>query len=515
MSDDSSFRGGDAPPRESGETDRFPTVQDYIDETPFWADGTRAPAVPMTSMQSRIWVLASAGKFFEGLVVFMTGVALPLMAQEFGLTAMEKGALGSGPLFGILLGASVLGGLSDRYGRKRMFIVEMILFAVCLLGLVLSQSQRGALLFLFGTGAALGCDYPTAHLIISETIPSAKRGALVLSAFAFQAVGALVGTAVGYLILSETHSLGAWRWMYASALLPAVMVCIGRFFIPDSGVWLSSRGRYDEAVRETKRLLRRTPPYPARVELARVDNDKASPEHLRRGGYAHLFAAPIRRATILASVPWFLQDLGTYGIGLFTPTILATVIGADTGNASNVAALIQQDLMASKGAAFLDVILLFGMIAAILLVEKTGRIRLQIAGFVGCALGLALVAMSLDAQGAVKTVLLFSGFMLFNFMTNLGPNSMTYLIAGEVFPTRMRAKGMGLAASLAKVGAATTVFLFPVLLYDIGTQKLLIGLTAASLLGALVTWAFGIETTGVNLERADHAPHTRRSKLSR
>jgi MFS transporter, putative metabolite transport protein len=60
---------------------RARTVQDYIDERPIWSDGTHAPSIPMTKMQRRIWMLAAAGKFFEGFVVFMTGVALPLIAR--------------------------------------------------------------------------------------------------------------------------------------------------------------------------------------------------------------------------------------------------------------------------------------------------------------------------------------------------------------------------------------------------------------------------------------------------
>ena len=65
------------------------TVQDYIDETPAWADATPVRDAPMTTMQWFIWGLAAAGKFFEGMVVFTTGVALPLMAREFGLGATE------------------------------------------------------------------------------------------------------------------------------------------------------------------------------------------------------------------------------------------------------------------------------------------------------------------------------------------------------------------------------------------------------------------------------------------
>src|SRR3982751_748922 len=167
------------------------TVQSYIDQTPAWPDGTPTDFVPMTAMQWRIWLLASAGKFFEGLVVF-----------------------------------------------------------------------------LFGVGLALGCDYPTAHLVISESIASKDRGKLVLSAFAFQAIGALVGTVVGFLILSSLPEITAWRWMYATAIVPAVVVVLGRLRISDSGHWLMSQGRKAEAEAEVARLLEREPPYPKVVRLA-------------------------------------------------------------------------------------------------------------------------------------------------------------------------------------------------------------------------------------------------------
>ena len=91
-------------------------------------------------MQWLIWGLAAAGKFFEGMVVFVTGVALPLMAKEFSLGATGKGIVASASLFGILIGASALGGLADRYGRKEMFIVEMGVFGAFILLLTFSSS---------------------------------------------------------------------------------------------------------------------------------------------------------------------------------------------------------------------------------------------------------------------------------------------------------------------------------------------------------------------------------------
>ena len=476
------------------------TVQEYIDETPLWSDGTTIPQVPMTVMQWQIWGLATAGKFFEGLVVFMTGVALPLMAMEFQLGDAQKGLVGSATLFGILIGATVLGGLSDHFGRKQLFIAEMVLFLVFLVAMTLSPTFPLMLVFLFGMGLALGCDYPTAHLVISESIPSNCRGRLVLSAFAFQAVGALFGTIIGYMILKSNEDVSDWRLMYATAIIPTILVVIGRFFITQSPQWLMTRGRVEEAQKVVLRLLKREPSYPTKIALREVPDDEPENEH-GKSKFAKLFKAKYRRATILASVPWFLQDLGTYGIGIFTPTILGTILGHSNSRELNLAGVIHNDMIAAKGAAFLDVLLLVGIICAVFLADKLGRMKLQVFGFFGCAVGLLLAAFSTHLPpGTSQTVLIFAGFMLFNFMTNLGPNAMTYLIAGEVFPTKIRGSGAGFAASFAKIGAVLTAFLFPVLLSDIGTGVLLYILVGTSILGAIVTWRFGIETMGVNLE---------------
>src|SRR5271170_393103 len=94
-----------------------------------------------------------------------------------------------------------------------------------------------------------------AHMIISENIPSANRGKLVLAAFGFQAVGALGGTGVGFLVLTLTPTLAAWRWMYVTAILPALAVTIGRFFIVESANWLAVRGAHEEAEKSVGKLL--------------------------------------------------------------------------------------------------------------------------------------------------------------------------------------------------------------------------------------------------------------------
>ena len=476
------------------------SVQDYIDELPGWADGTRLKSAPMTGMQWRIWSLAAAGKFFEGFVVFMTGVALPLIVREFHILPAEKGIISAASLAGILFGAVPLGGLSDYFGRKRMFIAEMIIFVAFLGLLILCNDFLSLAICLFGLGLALGCDYPTAHMIISENIPSANRGKLVLGAFGFQALGALAGTGVGCVVLILVPDLSAWRWMYATALIPALAVTIGRFFVVESANWLAVRGAHDKAEQSVTRLLAREPQYPKDIRLRR-SNAAGSEAGRGKQSFAALFNDRNRRATIFASVPWFIQDLGTYGIGIFTPIILAAAIGAGSDHVRSLSDLVADTILAAKGAALINVLLIVGILFAVVLADRFGRIWLQIIGFIGCAIGLFLATLSAGASGSARIALIFAGFMLFNFMTNLGPNAQTYLLAGEVFPTEVRGMGAGFAAAFAKIGAVATAFLFPILLAGIGTAALLWGLIVTSILGAVVTWMYRIETTGLNLDQ--------------
>lgn len=478
------------------------TIQTYIDETPTWLDGTKMSYTPMTAMQWRIWSLAAAGKFLGGMVIFLTGVALPLITKEFELNVFYIGMAAAASPAGIFVGASLLGGQSDHFGRKTMFIVEMVIFIFFLALVSITGSYFWLIVSLFGIGLSLGCDYPTAHVIISETVPSRSRGKLVLSAFAFQALGDLVGTFLGYLILYNNPEVRAWRWMYATAILPALLVMIGRLFIIESPQWLLSRNRIAEAKKAMQHLLKRDPPYPTNIQL--IDPYTGTPGPISKPklhSYKELFSRKNRRATILASVPWFLQDLGTYGIGIFTPTILATVIGHEIQNPHNLSAVIHNDIIAAKGTAFIDVMLIVGFLFAVLLTDKVGRIPLQIFGFIGCAVGLFIASQSVEQEGTLAIFIIFIGFMLFNFMNNLGPNAQTYLIAGEVFPTDVRGRGAGFAASFGKMGAVMTTFFFPILLGDIGITPLLYILVGTSLLSALITWLFRIETKNVNLER--------------
>ena len=469
------------------------TVQAYIEEIPNWQDGSSFGKAPLSGMQWLVWSLATAGKFFEGLIVFMGGIALPLVSEQFSIDQTTKGFITAATLAGILIGALFLGGLADRFGRKPVFIGEMVLLLIGLLGASFSSSSELLIFWLFIMGLALGADYPTAHLVISESIPASIRGRLVLGAFSFQALGAVIGTAICAVVLSSKPELSTWRIFYLLPVIPVALVAWGRIFLPESSHWLLTKGHLTKAEKQLRKLLNRQDISLLQLQIA----EEGVLKH-KSSKFGDLFHGKQLKSTILASLPWFLQDISTYGIGIFTPIIIAAAFGAEAQE-HNLSAVIHNDLLGAKGTALVDIGFLVGIAFAIWLSDKLGRIPLQIAGFIGCSLGL-LIAAAGNFNGANNIVVIGVGFFLFQFMTNLGPNSQTYLIAGEVFPTKIRGVGAGFAAACGKVGAVITAFFFPALLSGFGADRLLPLLALISLIGAWITWLYRVETKGVNLE---------------
>jgi len=469
------------------------TVQAYIEEIPNWQDGSSFGKAPLSGMQWLVWSLATAGKFFEGLIVFMGGIALPLVSEQFSIDQTTKGFITAATLAGILIGALFLGGLADRFGRKPVFIGEMVLLLIGLLGASFSSSSELLIFWLFIMGLALGADYPTAHLVISESIPASIRGRLVLGAFSFQALGAVIGTAICAVVLSSKPELSTWRIFYLLPVIPVALVAWGRIFLPESSHWLLTKGHLTKAEKQLRKLLNRQD-----ISLLQLKIAEEGVLKYKSSKFGDLFHGKQLKSTILASLPWFLQDISTYGIGIFTPIIIAAAFGAEAQE-HNLSAVIHNDLLGAKGTALVDIGFLVGIAFAIWLSDKLGRIPLQIAGFIGCSLGL-LIAAAGNFNGANNIVVIGVGFFLFQFMTNLGPNSQTYLIAGEVFPTKIRGVGAGFAAACGKVGAVITAFFFPALLSGFGADRLLPLLALISLIGAWITWLYRVETKGVNLE---------------
>ncbi|MBD0335151.1 MAG: MFS transporter [Cyanobacteria bacterium Co-bin13] len=461
----------------------------------------RLDNVPLTRVMWLLWALSAGLIALDGFDFFIIGVALPFLERDFDLGPGQVGAIAVAAIAGSLVGSLTLGPITDRVGRQRMLIVDIGLFVLATLGTALAWNAASLIAFRFLVGVAIGADYPISVAYITENVPSRWRGRMVIGAFTFQAVGAMLGAIAGLAILHlfEVAYPGSldmvvrysWRWMLGVGLGLAIAVGLLRLsFLLESPRYHIARGEYDEASKAATLLL--DEPVALTPETDPPEREPALP-------YSAIFSDRYRRRTLLASLPWFLQDIATYGIGIFTPTILAALAFAGESD------FLHQAIASARGSAFVDLFLIAGFLIAVLLVERAGRMRLQIVGFVGMAVGLGILAASQGVSSDLRLLLVFAGFLVFNLTMNAGPNATTFLLSGEVFPTAIRASGAGFAAAIAKAGAVLGTFGLPILQTRLGVSWLLLGLALICLLAAALTFALRLETTGLSLEAVDAA----------
>ncbi len=432
-----------------------------------------------------LWILSAGLIALDGFDFFIIGVAMPFIRRDFDLSAGWVGAIATAALAGALVGSLTLGPVTDRIGRQLMLVIDIGLFIVASAATALAWDAWSLLFFRFLVGVGIGADYPISVAYITENIPARLRGRMVISAFSFQSIGALLGAVVGWATIwafQQTQpdlAIGyAWRWMLGVGVVLSLLVGgLRLLFLLESPSYYLAKGEYAKASEAASELLEKEIVLKPIAELENAQIDESEQKSL---GYRDLFSAQYFRQTALASIPWFLQDVATYGIGIFTPTIIAALAFSNEGN------LLTQEMASARGAAIVNVFLVMGFLGAVVLINRVGRIPLQIFGFIGMASGLVLLSFS---GGSTHIGILFAGFILFNLMMNLGPNSTTFLLSGELFPPAIRASGAGLAGGIAKLGAVLGALGLPVLQESLGLEIVLRSLAVLCLLAAVITYA--------------------------
>jgi MFS family permease len=452
----------------------------------------------MSRAHVHVWVLAGLGIMLDGFDFFIIGVANPLIAEDFGIGAAEKGLVSAAAIVGAVFGAGLIGPLGDRLGRSRIFQLDLVGFVLFTALCVVAWDIWSLIAFRFMLGIAVGLDYPIAASYLAEVLPSRDRGRWLVGAFSLQASGILLGAAVGVVVLEALPEVDSWRVMLGFGIVPALIIIFLRRGTPESPRWLAQNGRDEEAVGVAERLVG----HPVIVTEADRARTAPVPEGLKAIFQPQLFGRRLIRRTLFTAVPWFLMDIAIYGVGIFTPTLLSALALAGPD-----ATFIAEDIADTQGTAILDVFLVIGFALAIVLVDRLGRIPLQLTGFAGMTIALCILATAdmLDGGGEEHIGMVVLGFALFNTFMNAGPNATTYALPAEVFPSEVRAAGHGFAAASAKLGAALGVFLFPVLLDDIGESALLFGVAGATAVAFTVTLTLRIEPRGRSLDEVSGA----------
>lgn len=267
-----------------------------------------------------VFIFAALGIFMDGYDFFIIAAALPLIQQYWHPEPAVLGLIGAAATVGAVAGGALLGRYADIWGRRRVAMLTMTLFAVISVASGLAWSLAALIAIRFVLGMAIGADYPTGASYVAEFMPVKQRPQLLFASLSFQALGAVAGAYLGILLV-HTHNLDAWRLMLGMGFVPAVLILILRGQLPESPRWLYNVGRVEDAKRVLSELLEQP------VELAIREEPQ-----VRQLPFRALFSREFIGRTIFATVPWFCMDVALYGMALFTPIILAST---GFGNAAN------------------------------------------------------------------------------------------------------------------------------------------------------------------------------------
>nr|ABK63966.1 PT4 [Solanum melongena] len=423
-------------------------------------------------------------------------------------------------LVGTLSGQLVFGWLGDKLGRKKVYGLTLILMVLCALccGLSFGYSAKSVIgtlcFFRFWLGFGIGGDYPLSATIMSEYANKATRGAFIAAVFAMQGVGIIFAGLVS-MILSKVFLMNyegkpfevdeilstepgadyVWRLVLMLGALPALLTYYWRMKMPETGRYTAIiEGNAKQAAINMGKVL----DIEIQAEGDKLAQFKAANEYsllsnefFQRHGH-HLIGT---------MSTWFLLDIAFYSQNL-TQKDIFPVMGL-TSNAKAVSAL--REMFETSRAMF--VIALFGTFPGywftVFFIEKMGRFRIQLMGFFMMSVFMAIIGFKYDYLKTKEHKWTFAAlYGLTFFFANFGPNSTTFVLPAELFPTRVRSTCHALSAASGKAGAMISAFGIQQYTQDGNVHKIkkaMILLAVTNMVGFCCTFLV-TETKGRSLE---------------
>lgn len=423
---------------------------------------------PTRNFHLRMTAFVGGGQFVDGYIQGVIAIALVLLPATWHLTPFWKGALGSSALIGTFFGSIMFGWISDHIGRKALYTVDLSIFVAGSIAQFFVVNVWQLFIIRLLVGLAIGVDYAVGPSYLAEFTPRRSRGRLLGSLCGMWTIGYSVSLLVG--IIGSHWSGGAWRWVLASSAIPALLVLALRIGSPESPRWLVRKGRIEEAEAICRKYIGGEVSVADLLVEANV-----------RPSYRKLLSGMYRRRAIFVSVWWSALAWPEFAIFTFLPSLLITLHIHNGNLASLIIRLLSLPTFA------------LGM----LYIGRLGR-RPMLIGSMVLLTAIFVVLGLFSAPSGWLVVVLFGLFALvLGFVSNL-----EFLYPAELFPTDIRASGVGLGSAGSRIGAALGTWLLPVLLSGPGLQTAML-LTASFLaLGTVVTVLWAPETNGVTLYEA-------------
>ncbi|MDL2268260.1 MFS transporter, partial [Desulfovibrio sp. OttesenSCG-928-G15] len=207
---------------------------------------TNYEEAPLLPLHKKVTLGVYLGQISDGYTLCVVGTALTLATTHLNLTSFWMGAIGAGALLGILFGSLCLGPLSDKFGRKPLFILSMLCFSIVTAIQFFITDPLMLVISRFMIGVCIGMDYTSSPSLLTEWVPRRLSPRLLSSFLILWMTGFVFAYIIG--IVMPDFGENTWRWILVSPLLPSTLAFLWRLCsgIPESPRWLESKGRAEE-----------------------------------------------------------------------------------------------------------------------------------------------------------------------------------------------------------------------------------------------------------------------------
>lgn len=439
---------------------------------------------PFRPRVSTRWVYA-LGALAAVLFGYDNGIisaAILFIPHELPLTPLLKGFVVSSTVVGAMVGALGSGPVADRHGRQHVLLAAGIVFTIGAIGAGVAPTVALLVLFRFVLGLGIGISSVMVPVYLAEMAPASDRGVVTSLNQYMIIIGTALAAAVGY----GLAFLGAWRWMLAIGVFPAIVMVVGMLAMPDTPRSLVRRGHAERASAVLVGLRRDS--EQARSELAEI----TAMEEQRSGGHTRLGAKWVRRLLVLGVLLAICQQItGINTIVYYAPTVLT-----DFGLSTHTALLFT----------FLNGLLNILTIAVVVrakIVDRRGRKPVLLAGLVGMAASLVAVgiaAMVLPSSSTALLVVAIAAFVVFTntFSATWGP--VLWVVLAEIFPLAVRGTAMAVATLFNWLADFFVSLTFPTFTALVGAGAVFIAYGAAGVVIFPLLWWGMPETKQRSLE---------------
>ena len=441
----------------------------------------RFESIPFSRWHIRARIIVGSATFFDAFDALSMAYVLPVLAHLWALSQQQAGLLIGASYVGQVIGALVFSRLAETCGRTRSAAAAVAIMSVLSLGCAMAGNFWVLIACRFAQGIGVGGEMPVAATYIGELSRAQGRGRYFLLYELIFPVGLVAAGQIGTWLVPV---LG-WKIMFLIGGIPGLIICVLLMRLPESPRWLISRGRLADAeavIGQAEASARRhwVPDAPSAAPLAM----SSEPEHSR---WRELLSPEFRRRSLIVWSLWACAFLITNSLNNWAPTLYHTVYGMGLRPAMRAASLNN----------IAQVILL---LVCALLIDRIGRRTWTTWAFAAGGVSLAVLGL-VGANNATLVVVLTT--MSYGIIGSA--NAVLYLYTPEIYPTRMRAIGVGLATLWLRAASATGPMLVGLVLADGSVRLLFLMFAGISALGVLASLQM-IETRGRRLEEIAATP---------